>query len=717
MEALLAALGEAAPLIKAELEELAERWLAPTLRRLDRSQGPHGLPKTFNDPVWGTIELMPWETLLLDSPLLQRLKGVRQLGMAHLVYPSAVHDRLEHSRGVVEAAERMIRALERNAASRRRFVHDPGVPAPSEADRVAIRLAGLLHDIGHGPFSHATEMLLFERRQADFSGAEDVFRRTFAGVTKAAPGEVIAALLVLSPAMQRIFAHPHFGAGVPAETLTMAIVARILGSRSCLDAGYLSGVISGPLDADKLDYMARDCHHAGLPLGLDVQRLIAKLEVVAVRPDNAPNPELRARAEAAPGRCFYEIGIAQAGLGAYEQMVIGRVILYDRIYYHHKVRAAEGMARRMIVLAEQEMGRPYALTELFAPFSDDTMVSVISGELHAPNIPSGGPRARELAVAFRSRDIYYRAQAIAARYIAGLDTLPRDQQADARALAWRRLLRALSDEESRFALEAAIYARAVAVGTAVPALAEQVADLRPEHVLCDLPMSRSVVRGGDILTRTDNDRIGTPNLFFDPERWSQAYEYQKQSGFVYAPRERVPLIAMATRLVLYEQYGLVMGEAADRAAKTTGRLHRAWAEAAYAAGVIHADALEVAAEPPRMALFTAFDLDIPDARRVAAELNAALPGGLPAPIHAAVVDALRWLVRPENARSLHGQPRSILPGRLIVETTDGAWPPAPWPHEACGRVGFALRPGPRLRVEAVRQAIGDGGRCQVRIVG
>lgn len=82
---------------------------------------------------------MPWETVLLDSFLLQRLRGVRQLGMAHLVYPGAGHDRLEHVKGVVEAAERMIRALERNADHRRRFGddQDKNVPEVSAEDRYA----------------------------------------------------------------------------------------------------------------------------------------------------------------------------------------------------------------------------------------------------------------------------------------------------------------------------------------------------------------------------------------------------------------------------------------------------------------------------------------------------------------------------------------------------------------------------------------------------
>ena len=308
--------------------------------------------------------------------------------MAHLVYPGAGHDRLEHSRGVVEAAERMIRALERNAAHRRLFGgdRDENVPSVSDEDRYATRLAALLHDIGHGPFSHATERLIELRHEGEFSRATDVLRGAFEGVTSIAPSEVIGTLLVLSEAVSRILTHQYLAAYTRSPDLPAAVAARILGSRSCLGAGYLSGIISGPVDADKLDYIARDCHHAGLPLGIDLTRLISKLEVVIVTPENAPNQELRDRAQHSPSKRFYDMGISQAGLGSYEQLIIARVLLYDRLYYHHKVRAAESMLQRLIRLAEEERGTKYTIRDLFSGFSDDIFIGVIGGELktHEP---------------------------------------------------------------------------------------------------------------------------------------------------------------------------------------------------------------------------------------------------------------------------------------------------------------------------------------------
>ena len=284
------------------IDELLNSWCAVIRNNLDRHPARSSFPKTINDPIWGVIELYPWEIALLDSPLLQRLRGVRQLGLASTVYPGATHSRLEHSLGVVEAADRMIRALERNADHHRRFgrYRDPDVPPVSPMDRASIRVAALMHDIGHGPLSHVTEDAVrsaFEN--SEYSAILGELLR-FEGATKIAPAELVAVLMVLSNPMRTVFEHANFSACAERSEFAFRVAARILGSCDFLDAGYLSGILSGPLDADKLDYMARDSHHVGLPVALDLDRLISKLEVVIITADNAPNDELRSKATSSP---------------------------------------------------------------------------------------------------------------------------------------------------------------------------------------------------------------------------------------------------------------------------------------------------------------------------------------------------------------------------------------------------------------------------------
>jgi hypothetical protein len=591
---LLNRLGGSSPQLKVSTENLARRWLEPMVERLDQGRYRKLFPKIFNDPVWGTLELLPWEIALMDSPFLQRLRGVRQLGFAHYVFPGAVHDRLEHSRGVLEAADRMLSRLSRNAKHRRHYgqTRDEAIPETEDDDIYVVRLAALLHDIGHGPFSHAIEPIIEERYAEELRGAGGILREAFEGVGSLSASEILAAMLLLTDAFHKVLNHEDFDFPAKRSELAMRLVARIVGSRSHLKATYLSGIVSGPVDADKLDYMARDGHHAGLYIGLDTERLISKLEVIGITPENVPPrlAEVRQRAENSPNRRTYDMGISLSGIGAYEQLIAGRVVLYDRIYYHHKVRVAEAMAQRLVKVAEQERGRPFTLEELFLDVSDDTMIEMLGGRLAAEDFKGGGPRARALATRISHRQLYHRALAFASRFIGGLEGFQQDETRDAeRAAIWRGVTKSLQTFDQLQALEAEIFELAQKIGEICPDLAEQAKDLRPEHIIVDLPLNKAAPGGNLLLTRTQDDQIGLPNLFFDPERWSNAYEQQKRCGYVFCPREMIPLVSIAGRIVLSRRYRFGVSDAADRFTKTRDAITPAWIGQLETSGLIDSE--------------------------------------------------------------------------------------------------------------------------------
>src|SRR5438128_12544940 len=187
--------------------------------------------EVVRDPPWDNIRLHPEALAVVATPAVQRLRYVRQLGHAFLVYPGATHSRFEHALGAYHLARRALSQLEDAADVRL----DP-------ADRIRLKLAALLHDIGHYPFSHSLE-------EAGLPHHEELAARHLAD------GELAQRLAEL---------------GAPAHELLPLI--------QCRAREPLAGLVSGSLDVDKLDYLSRDAWMCGVPYGvIDVDRLLTSL--------------------------------------------------------------------------------------------------------------------------------------------------------------------------------------------------------------------------------------------------------------------------------------------------------------------------------------------------------------------------------------------------------------------------------------------------------
>lgn len=634
---------------------LAAGWVRDIEGNLERRAGaPTAFPKTFTDPVLGPIELFEWEVMMLDSPLLQRLRGIRQLGMGHAVYNSAVHDRLSHCLGVVEVATRMIQGLEKNAHYRRTygFAKDPDLFIPAQNERFSIRLAALLHDIGHSAFSHATESLVKERAGAEMDEFFNILRNTFDGVLNIKTSEAMAVLTVLSNPLKNIFEHPRFSIPFnPKDELAQTIAARILGSRSYLAVPYLTGIISGPVDADKLDYMARDSYFTGLPIGLDVNRLISKLEIITITPENVLDEGLRKRAQESTNQRLYQLGISLSGLTAYEQMIVGRVLLYDRVYYHHKVRCGEAMMRRLFELAEEERKRALSIQELFSNITDDAIIYLLSGEMKVGGFEGGADRSKGLATAIRIRHFYHRAYAFAERFIAGLEDLKGIEETDTRSTLWMGVY----EEFDQKKLSEEILELSLKLIEKIPDFKKH-SQMRSEHILVDLPDDRVTAPGRNLLMRTEGGGLTDANLFFNPEKWSQAYKNQKQCGYVFCPTEYVQVVALASQIVFFQKFGIVMRTEAQHLCKVEHLLSRNWAnwmKAVLENCLCTPECFAALTEPhSRLLPIRASEIMIPEnwlnmepefKRRLAQEFFNSLPGGLIASIHEGVIRALENL--------------------------------------------------------------------------
>ncbi len=241
----------------------------------------------IRDPLWDNIRLEPAAIACLDTAAVQRLRYVRQLGHAFLVYPGATHSRFEHALGAYHLARRALTILDERG----------DLDGIDDTERLAVRLAALLHDIGHYPFSHALE-------EAGFPHHESL------GVARLAGGPLGRVLLDLGGGM-----------------LVERIGALIRGT----SASPLGGLVSGSIDLDKIDYLSRDARNCGVPYGmLDVDRLLASLTLIE-RDDG--------------GR---EIGVHEKGVSALESLLFAKYQMYRNVYWHHAVRSATCMFKRAV---------------------------------------------------------------------------------------------------------------------------------------------------------------------------------------------------------------------------------------------------------------------------------------------------------------------------------------------------------------------------------
>lgn len=654
-----------APTLFAQIDALVDRWLENLLSKLHAGRTAEFRPKQINDPIWGTIELLPWEVALLDTPLLQRMRGVRQLGLAQLVFPSASYDRLEHIIGVVGAVEETVRALSRQIDRWNRDNKSNPLPTIDEKDRYALRLAALFHDIGHGPFSHALEPVLEVTSALDgtIEAAESHWRAELKAVQNElktiytlnnipAVSEAIAALMVVSEALTRVLASDRLFTerARSAEELQEVIVAAIIGAVEGPGASHLSALISSQIDADKLDYLARDAHHAGLEIGFDTDRLLARLEVLRVTPDNvdASAAELRERASRSEEKVWYQIGIAASGFGSFEQMLIGRTFLYDRLYHHHKVRAAEAMAQRLMLVAERERGKRFDLGDIFLSIGDDTMLRVLSGEVTHAGVYVVTGRASALARGILDRELLHRAFAFRGRFVAsppGLSDEPANQN---RQFLWRRIVKDLDGLGARFELGKEIHNLALRCTQAMLQAGidkeemetnkNLLETLGPEQIIVDLPpLKADAIR---ILARYPNGALKVPEFTFNPVKWSDAYELQKRTGYVFCPRDIVRIVGLASKIVFLGRFGVAMAKEADGYIKAIQDIPRDWLSALVTVGLIDdetADHLSLkrfsllGVRPEDLNLPDGWIADDPDvAHRIAAMIEKHLRGGLTA---------------------------------------------------------------------------------------
>lgn len=252
------------------------------------------------DPIHGFIEYNEKEEKIINTRIFQRLRGIKQLALASLVYPGAHNTRFEHSLGVMHLAGEI------------------GIRLGLNDDRVRIlRLAGLLHDIGHGPFSHVSEQIIESR----MINRDDVLKRHQARNVQ----ELLSILLIENNDEIR-------------DILTDSEIDEVTNLFKKEEKRSIErDIISGPLDADKLDYLLRDTYFAGVRYGVfDLEKVIESLTPIPI------------------SRTEEQLGITEEGVYAVEQLLLAKYHMNVQVYQHRIRRIADAMLVKGIEYALEE---------------------------------------------------------------------------------------------------------------------------------------------------------------------------------------------------------------------------------------------------------------------------------------------------------------------------------------------------------------------------
>jgi hypothetical protein len=293
----------------------------------------------IRDPVHGYVKMTEVERDLIDTPFVQRLRRVHQLAGSYLVYPGAVHTRFDHVVGAMHVAGQIAESVAPTS----------GI-GPDQVQEV--RIAALLHDVGHGPFSHMYEEVLADRTDVTH---EDISQR-----------------IVLETPIRDVLERNGFSA----KKMSAFAVGKQRGRPL-----FMNEIIAGGLSADIMDYLLRDSYFTGVEYGkVDIRRVIDSLQV-------------------AEGR----LAVENAALYAFEALLLARYEMFKAVYFHRTVRAAELMLVQSMKLADDVLG----LTDL----SDLDSYLELTDEIVLQRLATLSPstpelkEARRLALGFRNRNL------------------------------------------------------------------------------------------------------------------------------------------------------------------------------------------------------------------------------------------------------------------------------------------------------------------------
>lgn len=485
-------------------------------------QTQKGVMKVIHDSFWGSCLFYPWEIAILDTPLCQRLRRISQLGTAFLTYPSAVHNRFSHALGVTFLAGKLINRLKEKIEVGKKS----NIPTIVLKDIYTVRMAGLLHDIGHCFFSHASEKQL-----------KPILARLIEStkIGSAKPHEFISYSILKSKYFQSYWKNhivPLFPSREDAPD-PEDIAKIIVGIPPSEEKRYLQEIINGPYDVDKLEYLYRDAKMAGLEISYDIERYFYKIKIVRKESSRSC-------------RLVMDIG----GIRAVEQIIFSKMMLFSFVYHHQKVLATDAIIGDLVYeLLSNDPPQKGIIINNPLDFLRYTDYDILSCTFDGVS-----KRFDSLKKKIFERRFPKRCFVINKEFVIGHDYDLSVKE------NWRKLLKDLRDvPKSVNMIREKIVKK---INSKNPPQKVTIEDI---YIMC--PKLPVLEEAGAAPVIDVNGKLVGMGEFFDLEGWQKTYDLKKLRGYFYASNDCVKIASDAVEEFLKEEYNLQFKENAKLEAK------------------------------------------------------------------------------------------------------------------------------------------------------
>ena len=517
------------------LEEDVEKYLNWLFKSFEFQAIRSG--KIIHDSVWGTDYLSPHEIFILNTPLLQRLRKISQTGLAFFTFPSTNHTRFSHSLGVYSQVKKLIDAVEKT---------DDG---HNVERKNTIKYAALLHDAGHGPFSHISEEIF-----RNFSEFKETREKNDDLQNNPKAHEILSYLIVKSDFFKKTVLGKLSEKIKQDINIDLSLLGNcIVGNSKDKEKAYEIEFINGAFDADKLDYLMRDGLYSGLPLRIDLERLWHSVDILHTNFDYGGR-KIRSR----------RLTIKPNAESLMEQLVFAKMLLFMNFYHHQKIRASECLYKGIIeyiqdsdktikskFFEDREITFKSAIDFLYL---DDHyfLNSFLIDQFNDKNL-------EKLCRNLQNRNHFIRAAVISYATIA-----PNNQQeemADNVRIGFNKLL-GLNNKKIYSSLsqnDARIFAKKI-----FEEVKKKHSNCLKEEIWVDIPYLPSFDESEMtyISPYTESSEPMPFNKFFPSKMWAEQYRTHKYKINVFCPKEYVEETSRATKQLLKDEYGLELNKLA-----------------------------------------------------------------------------------------------------------------------------------------------------------